>query len=140
MTRPVILNGIEDFVIRPDLADRALFLKLQPIPDERRCPEQEFWAAFKQDQPHILGALLDAVSMGLFMLPNTKLEKHPRMADFAQWATACETAFWPVGTFFSAFDANRTEVVEDLIDADPVAAAVRALMENRQTWAGSQCF
>ena len=28
-TRPVILNGIEDIVTRPDLADRALFLTLQ---------------------------------------------------------------------------------------------------------------
>jgi hypothetical protein len=34
--RPVILNGIEDIVARPDLADRALFLTLEPIPEERR--------------------------------------------------------------------------------------------------------
>ena len=33
-TRPVILNGIEDIVSRPDLADRAIFLTLAPIPDE----------------------------------------------------------------------------------------------------------
>jgi hypothetical protein len=30
--RPVILNGIEDIVERPDLADRAVFLTLEPIP------------------------------------------------------------------------------------------------------------
>jgi hypothetical protein len=36
--RPVILNGIEDVVTRPDLADRALFLTLEPIPEkERNC-------------------------------------------------------------------------------------------------------
>jgi len=34
--RPVILNGIEDIVTRPDLADRAVFLTLEPIPEERR--------------------------------------------------------------------------------------------------------
>ena len=34
--RPVILNGIEDIVTRPDLADRAIFLTLEPIPEERR--------------------------------------------------------------------------------------------------------
>jgi len=28
--RPVVLNGIEDFVLRPDLADRCLFLQLNP--------------------------------------------------------------------------------------------------------------
>ena len=37
--RPVILNGIEEIVTRPDLADRAVFLTLEPIPEERRRPE-----------------------------------------------------------------------------------------------------
>jgi hypothetical protein len=39
--RPVILNGIEDIVTRPDLADRAMFLTLEPIPEEGRRPEAE---------------------------------------------------------------------------------------------------
>jgi hypothetical protein len=30
--RPVILNGIEEIITRPDLADRALLLTLEPIP------------------------------------------------------------------------------------------------------------
>src|SRR5262249_50551779 len=34
--RPVSLNGIEDFVNRPDLADRTIFLTLDPIPEDRR--------------------------------------------------------------------------------------------------------
>jgi hypothetical protein len=40
----------------------------------------------------ILGVLLDAVAKGLAELPRIKLDKLPRMADFALWATACETA------------------------------------------------
>ncbi len=43
--RPVILNGIEDIVTRPDLADRAVFLTLEPIPEERRRSERELWDA-----------------------------------------------------------------------------------------------
>ena len=74
-TRPVILNGIEDIVTRPDLADRALFLTLEPIPEELRRPEQELWAAFETERPRILGALLDAVSKGLATLPQTKLRE-----------------------------------------------------------------
>ena len=85
--RPVILNGIEDIVERPDLADRALFLTLEPIPEERRRPEAELWAAFETERPRILGALLDAVVEGLKRLPETRLPKLPRMADFALWAT-----------------------------------------------------
>jgi hypothetical protein len=135
--RPVILNGIEDIVTRPDLADRAVFLTLEPIPEQRRRPEQELWAAFDTERPRILGALLDAVAKGLAMLPQTRLDKLPRMADFALWATACETALWPAGTFWSAYCGNRDEAVEGVIEADPIAAAVRALMAARTEWTGT---
>ncbi len=135
--RPVILNGIEDIVTRPDLADRAVFLTLEPIPEERRRPEQELWAAFELERPRILGVLLDAVAKGLAELPRTKLDKLPRMADFALWATACETALWPSGTFWSAYCGNRDEAVDGVIDADPIAAAVRAVMTARTEWTGT---
>jgi len=135
--RPMILNGIEDIVTRPDLADRALFLTLEPIPEEGRRPEQELWAAFEAERPRILGVLLDAVVEGLKRLPETQLEKLPRMADFALWATACETALWPAGTFWSAYCDNRDEAVENVIDADSVATAVRAIMATRTEWTGT---
>ena len=67
----------------------------------------------------------------------TRLEKLPRMADFALWATACETALWPAGTFWSAYCGNRDEAVEGVIDADPIAAAVRAVMTTRTEWTGT---
>ena len=90
-TRPVMLNGIEEIVTRPDLADRGLFLTLEPIPEDTRRPEQEMLAAFEAERPCILGALLYRCGGGLKGLPETRLEKLPRMADFALWASACET-------------------------------------------------
>ncbi len=135
--RPVILNGIEDIVTRPDLADRAVFLTLEAIPEDSRRPEAELWAAFESERPRILGVLLDAVAEGLKRLPDTHLPKLPRMADFALWASACETAIWPAGAFWSAYCENRDEAVENVIEADPVAAAVRAVMVERTEWTGT---
>jgi hypothetical protein len=135
--RPVILNGIEDIVTRPDLADRAVFLTREPIAEERRRPEAELWAAFEHDRPRILGVLLDAVVEGLKRLPDTRLPKLPRMADFALWATACETAFWPAGTFLAAYYGNRDDVVDGVIESDPIAAAVRDLTAARTEWTGT---
>ena len=135
-SRPVILNGIEEIVTRPDLADRALFLTLDPIPEERRRPEVELWAAFEVERPRILGVLLDAVVEGLKRLPETRLEKLPRMADFALWATACEPAPWP-STVWAAYGGNRDEAVEGVIDADLIATAVRAIMATRIEWTGT---
>ena len=59
------------------------------------------------------------------------------MADFALWATACETALWPAGTFARAYDANRKAAVEGLIEADPVAVCVRKLMARTRQLGGN---
>jgi hypothetical protein len=53
--RPIILNGIEDVVSRPDLADRALFLTLPYLSEVRRRPEQTLWQDFELARPHLLG-------------------------------------------------------------------------------------
>jgi hypothetical protein len=42
--RPIILNGIEDIITRPDLADRTMFLTLEAIPEDRRQSKEELWA------------------------------------------------------------------------------------------------
>ncbi len=102
VVRPIILNGIEDFVTRPDLADRAVFLTLESIADENRRTEEEMRAACDATRPGILGALLDIMVVGLRRLPEVRLAKLPRMADFALWVTACEPAYTAKGAFVNA--------------------------------------
>jgi hypothetical protein len=63
--RPILLNGIEEVVSRPDLGDRAIFLTLAPIGEAQRRPENELWREFEIARPRMLGALLDAVVHGL---------------------------------------------------------------------------
>jgi hypothetical protein len=134
--RPVILNGIEEVITRPDLADRAILLMLAPIAERQRRPETALWREFELARPHILGALLDAAAQGLRMLPHVRLRQLPRMADFALWARACESTFRPAGTLETAYNNNRRDAVENIVDADPVAAHVRQLMADRVQWTG----
>jgi hypothetical protein len=135
--RPLLVNGIEDVITRPDLADRAIFLTLPPVPDAQRQSERELWRQFELARPRILGALLDSVVPGLRTLPGIALDRLPRMADFALWAAACETAIWRPGTFGCAYQANRSTAIESSIEADPVAACVREIMAERSSWAGT---
>jgi hypothetical protein len=135
--RPILLNSIEDVISRPDLADRAIFLTLAPIAEKERRPEAALWEKFEEARPRILGALLDAAAHGLRRLHAVRLDRLPRMADFAIWATASETAFWAPGTFARAYEANRRTAVDTVIDADPVAACVRDIMAEQNTWIGS---
>ena len=96
----------------------------------------KLWREFELARPRLLGALLDAASHGLRTLPHVRLDRLPRMADFAIWATACETALLPTGAFARAYEANRTAAIEGVIDADPVAACVREIMAQRSAWTG----
>ena len=135
--RPVVLNGVE-FVTRSDLADRLIFLKLPQIKDRDRRTEQELWAEFEGKRPYIIGALLDAVAHGLKALPHTPIEPYPRMADFAHWITACEGALWEPGEFKAAYADNRAAATLDVLEADPVAGAVRLLMQKMDgPWTGT---
>jgi hypothetical protein len=71
------------------------------------------------------------------MLPQVRIKRLPCMADFALWATACESAFRPAGTFEAAYSNNRRDAIENIIDVDPVAALVREIMADRAQWTGS---
>ena len=86
--RPIILNGIDEFVHKGDLADRAVFLHLPRIAPGARREEAEFWRSFRELQPKILGGLLDAVVGALRELPSVRLAELPRMADFARFGEA----------------------------------------------------
>jgi hypothetical protein len=110
---------------------------LAPIAERQRQPEHVIWREFELARPYILGALLDAVAHGLRMLPRVRLERLPRMADFALWATACESAFCPAGVFEAAYFTNRRAAIENIVDADPVAALVCQIMADRAQWTGS---
>jgi phage/plasmid primase-like uncharacterized protein len=107
--RPTILNGIENFVTKHDLADRTILMELPFVPKQQRRREKEFWADFEAKRPGILGALLDVVVHGLKTLPDVAEEDWPRMADFAHWITACEGALWEAGTFRKAYAAKSQE-------------------------------
>ena len=126
--RPVLLTGIEELATRGDLLDRALVVTLPAIPEEARRTEGELWPAFEAARPRILGALLSAVATGLTRLPSTKLDRLPRMADFALWVSAAEPALWPEpGAFLRAYTGNRADAREAALEASPLVPVLRAV-------------
>ncbi|TBW39298.1 hypothetical protein EYW49_07375 [Siculibacillus lacustris] len=138
--RPIILNGIPSLTDRPDLASRAVTVRLRPIPDNERRTEAEFWGAWATTAPRVLGALLDALSTGLRRLPSVKLARSPRMADFASFATACEPALgFEHGAFLAAYAENLSDVAETTFEADPIAVAIRDMVraEYPSGWNGT---
>jgi hypothetical protein len=136
--RPVILVGIDDFVERPDLRDRAVFLHLPPIPRTRRRSERGFWPAFRSDYPRILGGLLDAMAGGLRELPSVDLKELPRMADFAEWGEAIGRGLgWGANTFLATYNDNRKEATDLILDVSPLAPLLLAIAQKKVDWTGT---
>jgi hypothetical protein len=138
VARPVLLNGIPVLLARGDLADRALAITLPMIPDELRRPESEVWAAFGTMAPGGLAVLLDGLAMALRRLPGLRLPHLPRMADFARLAVSAAPAFgWEDGDVLDAIARNREAAVAAMIDADPIADAVRSIGQEHGKWQGT---
>ena len=66
-----------------------------------------------------------------------KLDRKPRMADFAVWVSACEGALWKNGTFMAAYTANITEAIETVLEADQVATVLRSYMDATSKFEGT---
>jgi hypothetical protein len=141
LTRPVILNGIDHLAERPDLADRSIILNLPRIDETVRRDEAELHAAYELGRPYILGALFTAVSVALARLPDVKLPRKPRMADFALWAAAAAPALgFESDEFVNAYAGNRADAVQETLDSDPVSAAIVVLINEKQSdgeWGGT---
>lgn len=136
--RPILLNGITDVVTRSDLLDRAILVTLPPITDEQRRDEHTFLRAFDVAAPRILGALLDAVSVGLRDMESTRLDRTLRMADFVRWVVSAEPSLpWPAGSFMRAYAGNRAAGHELALEGSPVGRVVCRFMDGTAEWTGS---
>lgn len=138
LKRPLILNGISDIATRHDLADRALIVNLPPIPEDKRRSEREILGHWFRVVPGVLGALCVAVSNALRNIGAVKLEKKPRMADFAEWVTAAEPSLpWEKGVFLREYLSNRESLVDLALEADPVGTSLMELMKDYGEWSGT---
>lgn len=134
--RPAILTGITDFVARPDLADRCIFIHLPAITDEQRRTETDFWDDFAAATPSIVGALFELISGGLRILPSVNVTL-PRMADFARFGEAVSQAMGnEPGHFIAAIMRNRADADAVSVEESPIASAIKTFAEQRGSWEG----
>jgi hypothetical protein len=129
--RPIMLEGISEFIGKGDLADRAVRLSLPPLLDTSdKATLGARWAAA---YPRILGAVLDALSGVLRELPTTKPNFRVRMADFARQSVALERVLgWEPDWFRDAYLANRRDGQQSALESSPIGDAMLAFVEQLQ--------
>ncbi|MCG0313946.1 MAG: bifunctional DNA primase/polymerase, partial [Calditerricola sp.] len=139
--KPVMLNGIDEIARRADLRDRTLRVWLTRPAEDEAMDEETLWRRFEAARPWLFGALLDAVSAALCHWDAAKLDKPPRMADFARWVVAAEMGGalpWEPGTFLRVYHDQQDAMARDAVEGDPVATGIlRLLVENGGCWTGT---
>jgi hypothetical protein len=116
--RPLLLTGIDVGVIRPDLAERLLPLRLER-PKVRRT-EAELWAEYAQALPVILGSLLDLTVK--VRAAEADIPTDLRMADFAHLCAQLDAATG-FGSL-AAYRASLDDLNDDVIEGDLLAQTV----------------
>lgn len=132
VSRPLLLNGIDDMTTRADLGRRAVRIDLPPILDGKR-DEREFWKAFNAARPHLLGALCSTLARVLGRRSGVCVPGGvSTMADFEIWGVAVEeTLDWPPGSFLRPYRNRVVQSMSENLDGDPVAIALTAFVTNR---------
>ncbi len=136
--RPIVLNGINAVITRPDLLDRAICLHLPRLTE--RKTDAEIAAAVEAAAPRIFAGLLDLFCAALRRLPDVKAEplNLPRMADFAQLGEAIARELrYPAGHFLRIYAEHRRVSIQRTIDASPVAAAIVKFVDAGRAFNGT---
>ncbi|MFJ7417855.1 ATP-binding protein [Streptomyces uncialis] len=116
--RPLLLTGIDVGVIRPDLAERLLPLRL--VRPKVRRTEAELWAEYSEVLPTVLGSLLDLTVKVRAAEADTPTDL--RMADFAHLCAQLD-AVAALGALPS-YRASLDDLNDDVIEGDLLAQTV----------------
>ncbi|MER7412582.1 ATP-binding protein [Streptomyces cacaoi] len=129
--RPLLLTGIDVGVVRPDLAERLLPLRLER-PKVRRT-EAELWAEFEEALPVILGSLLDLTVQ--VRAAQADIPTDLRMADFAHLCAQLDaaTGLGALGAYRASLDDLNDDVIEGDLLAQTVLKHAAGLEAGDQT-------
>jgi hypothetical protein len=126
--RVLAMTTIDAGALAGDLAERLVTIELHTIPDAKRREESEMDAAYADAHASILASLFDLLSRVLKTLPDVVLTERPRMADFARVLAAVDQVQgWKT---MESYKASARDAVADVLDGEPFAQAVVALVDR----------
>jgi hypothetical protein len=136
----VLTSIVEGLIERPDLLDRAVTLALEP-PLVRRS-EAALAQEWDNDHPAMLHGFLLALAQGLGGREAIEATWNGRYAirllDAATLAEAVARASgWRDDLLIEALNASKRSTTEKMLENDPVASGIMALLEKSNPWIGT---
>ena len=140
--RCILVNGINNVLTEPDALDRSVMLDFTRISDEERREEAEVDAKFEAMKPGLLGYIFDILVKAVSTKPTIKLERKPRMADFAVWGEAIARAMGCkelefLEAYYSVLERQNVDAVEATLVGPAMVNFVNTWPQGTTEWEGS---
>jgi len=126
--RCIIFDAIDVGALAPDLADRTVAITLDLIADEDRQDEETFWSRWAAAHPQLLGAVLDLAARVMARLPEIRLARRPRMADYARILAAVDAELDTDA--FARYAQQAANLAAEGLSGDPLAARIQAVIAD----------
>lgn len=134
----VSFSGITNLSTKPDLIDRIVCLKLNRIDSSNRRTEEKIMKEFQTDLPYILDKIFRILSKAIPIYNDLKLERLPRMADFAKWGYAIAEALGYGGErFLRIYESNQADLLENLVSEDSLITVLIEAMKKHNYFKGT---
>lgn len=125
----IFLNGINNLLLQPDLADRSIVVFTKPI--KKRYSLDELQKAFSKSKPEIIAGIFDGISSYFKNKSTIQLESPPRMMDFAVTLAAAEEGLgWTKDTFIENYLLSIKSATHDTLETNLGAIAVLSYMKS----------
>jgi putative DNA primase/helicase len=137
--RPIFITCIHMPTTREDLLSRIMNVRVSPVPTDKRRSERELDAEFDRQRAKLFGGLCRALASSLKVRKATpKSAGSVRMQDALEFVTGAEKELgWPPGTFGRIYGEDQQELMDSVLEDDPLARAVVQLVQRPLVFRGT---
>jgi hypothetical protein len=132
--RCIMFNGVNLGATKADLLDRGLIILLERILEDNQRLPADIWKQLEELKPQLLGYILDILVKVLTWKNNgeLKLQKLPRMAEFAQYGEMISRSMGnKENEFIDAFTENRELQTDQVIEENQIARCLEYMFFNK---------
>lgn len=139
VVKPVVLNGIDDFVVQPDLLSRAVKIELNPVPNQAMRDEVASLEALQDLAPRVMTLVTTCLQAVLRQSGGSSVTTASRMSHWIAAIESCEALLgWPAGSFQALYEQNIASARADRVaDSTIVGVIKRMLVRSGGEWRGS---
>jgi hypothetical protein len=135
ISRPTLINGIDELTTRADFLDRAIIINLAKISTEQRKSESKLDKEFANDYPILFSGIVKLLSPVLKILPEIQDSNLPRMTELARFGIALEQVLGlEKGKFLNVFNKNSLDKSDVAFWNDEVCTAIYNKLVPKNIW------